>query len=430
MRVLVLGATGLIGSHVLKALQQTGCDAIGASRKKPASAGNIEWKELEFSSLVHPQEWHPHLQGIDAVINCVGIIREVHPGDFIRLHQQMPIALFAACEQTGISRVVQISALGSEPQAQTTYWRTKSAADADLLLRRLTATIVRPSLVYGDDGASSRVFMMLASLPFAAMPMAHSALVQPIHVDDLTAVLVKLLTGNKEMPTELAAVGPRALSIADYVGALRQGMSAAPGIVVTIPPPLARVIAACAGLIPSSALTRDSLKMLEQSADGSNTADPAPITTLLGAPPRDPRHFTRTQQKGQAVLAWAAPMFRFFIAMLWLLTAYASWFGWSHEESRQWLMQCGLPQAWTEPTLLAACLLDTGIGMVLLLYYRRWIWPVQIVLVLGYTIVMSCFLPQFWMHPFGPLSKNLPILAIMFTMWRLAENNTKKKGSW
>jgi len=199
-------------------------------------------------------------------------------------------------------------------------------------------------------------------------------------------------------------------------------MSAAPGIVASIPAPLARVIARCAVLLPSSALTPDSLKMLEKSADGGNTADAGPVSMLLGAPLRDPEHFAGQQQKIRSVCAWAIPMFRLVIAMLWLLTAYASWFGWPHEESRQWLIQCGVPQAWTEPTLLTASLLDAGIGMALLLHYRRWIWPAQIVLVLAYTIIMSCFLPQFWMHPFGPLSKNLPILMIMLTMWRLTKN--------
>lgn len=425
MRVLVLGATGLIGSHVLAALLQAGCQVTGASRKQPANA-EAEWKELDFTALTDAQAWLPHLDGIDAVINCVGIIREDRPGDFLRLHQQMPIALFSACEQAGVARVVQVSALGSEPHATTAYWRTKGAADTDLLQRRLSATVVRPSLVYGDDGASSRIFTMMASLPLAAMPMAHSALVQPIHIDDLATVLVKLLLGAAPALRELAAVGPRALSIAAYIDALRAGMAAPPGHVFAIPAGPARLLARCAELMPGSALTTDSLRMLEKSADGSNTADVAHIRGILGKPLRDPAHFPGPGQKARAVCAWTIPACRIIVALLWLLTAYASWFGWPHEESHDWLAQCGLPPSWAEPVLLAASLLDAAIGATLLLVRRTWIWPVQIALVLGYTAIMSLCLPQFWMHPFGPLSKNLPLLALMCIMWRLAENNRKQ----
>jgi len=401
---------------VLAALLQRGCEAVGVSRRKPANA-QAEWKELDLSALTDAEAWLPHLDGIDAVINCVGIIRESRPGDFLRLHQQMPVALFAACEKAGVARVVQVSALGSEPHASTPYWRTKGEADADLARRHLTAIVVRPSLVYGDEGASSRVFTLMASLPLAAMPMAHKALVQPIHIDDLSAVLVKLLLGEAA-PRELAAVGPRAMSMAAYIDALRTGMNAAPGLVLPVPAGLARIMARCAELIPGSALTPDSLRMLEESSAGGNTADAAPVRALLGRQLRDPEDFPGPGQKARAVCAWALPAGRIVIALLWLLTAYASWFGWPHGESLRWLELCGLPPAWTGPALLSASLLDAAVGVMVLLG-RSWIWPVQIALVLGYTAIMSFCLPEFWLHPFGPLSKNLPILLLMFMMWRL-----------
>lgn len=425
MNILVIGATGLIGSHTLAALQRTGHHAIGASRKKPAGA-LATWKELDIGSLTDAQAWLPHLEGIDAVINCVGIIRESRPNDFQRLHQQMPIALFAACEQVGVSRVVQVSALGSQMHASTAYWRSKGAADADLLQRRLSATVVRPSLVYGDEGASSRVFTMMASLPLTIMPMAHSALVQPIHVDDLADVLVKLLTGTSPAPRELAAVGPRAMTIAAYIEALRAGMAWPPGRVLALPALPARLLARCAELLPASALTVDSLRMLEQSADGSNTAETGPVRAILGRALRRPEDFAGPGQRARAVCAWALPVCRWVIALLWLWTAYASWFGWPHAQSLDWLAQCGLPDAWGEPVLLAASLLDAAIGMTVLIARRAWIWPPQMALVLGYTTIMSLHLPQFWMHPFGPLSKNLPLLALMFVMWRLAASAGKQ----
>lgn len=418
MNVLVLGATGLIGGHVLRALRAAGCDAVGASRQRPADEGEAGWIEIDFGRMTEQSDWLPLLAGVDAVVNCVGIIREARDGDFDRLHRAAPVALFAACERLGVRRVVQVSALGSHPDAATGYWRSKGAAEVDLMARRLSATIVRPSLVYGDDGASSEMFRMLATLPALMMPMAHGARVQAIHVDDLTQVLVKLVLAQGEVPRELAVVGPRATTMAGYLGALRGGMRAAPSLVLDLPMPVARIVARVAGMIPSSALTPESLRMLEQSADGGNTADAGPAAAMLGRPLRDPDSFARPDQRIVAAWTWGAPLLTVAMAVLWLVTAYVSWFGWPRAESLAWLAACGVPAELRQPMLMAASLADAAVGMLLLLTPRRWLWALQLALVCAYTVGMSVYLPGFWLHPFGPLTKNLPLLALMFLMWR------------
>ena len=436
MNILVLGATGLIGSNVAVALLQSGYKVIAASRNKPTAmpvnqksaklATSYQWREIDFASMTTEQAWLPHLKNIDVVINCVGIIREVKAGDFDVLHRAAPVALFAACERLGIAQVIQVSALGSNADATTGYWRSKGAAEDDLRQRHLNASILRPSLVYGDKGASSQLFLMLATLPLLAMPLAHRALLQPIHIDDLTAAIVQLVVLGKNAPKEMATVGPRAMSMAEYLTAIRSGIRAAPAIVVDLPLPVAKVVARIAALHPTSALTPESLVMLAESANGSNTADNVDIKQLLGYIPRDPALFTRPEQKLNAVASWGLPMLRFVMAGLWLLTAYVSWFAWPHQESLQWLAACGVATAWQEPTLLAASLTDAALGLALLLRYRRWLWLLQLGLVGSYTAIMSIFLPHFWAHPFGPLSKNLPLLAIIFVMWRMAGEDMDK----
>jgi uncharacterized protein YbjT (DUF2867 family) len=387
----------------------------------PADERPQDWREMDVGHMTSEQHWLPLVAGFDAVINCVGIIRESAPGDFDRLHRAMPVALFAACERLGVRRVVQVSALGSHPEASTAYWRSKGAAEVDLLARSLDATIIRPSLVYGKQGASSILFRMLATLPALMMPMAHRAKVQPVHVDDLAAVMVKLLTASRAGPRELAVVGPRAMTVASYLDDLRHGMQAAPALVMELPMPLARLVARAAALIPSSALTPESLLMLEQSADGSNTADASAASALLGRTLRDPAHFAHPAQRLAAVWGWAAQMVTVSMAALWLWTAWVSWFAWPHAESRAWLATCGVPANAQEALLLAASVADAAIGVLLLLRPRRWLWMVQLALAGSYTVVMSVCLPGFWLHPFGPLSKNLPLLALMILMWRASK---------
>jgi uncharacterized protein YbjT (DUF2867 family) len=421
-RVLVLGATGFIGAQLAHALRHAGCTVVEAGRHRAAGAAADEWRELDLAAMTTAASWLPHLAGIDAVVNCVGIIRAARPGDFDLLHRAVPVALFAACEQLAVRRVLQLSAMGSDAAAATEFWRSKGAADADLLQRRLSATVVRPSLVYGEHGASSRLFLALATLPVLALPLAHRAKVQPIHVDDLVAVLLTLLLADGPVPRELAAVGPRALTLAQYLAALRAGMRAAPAVVLGLPMPLARLAARAAALHPASTLTPDALTMLARSADGGNRGDAGAgaVAALLGRAPRDPATFAQAAQLPAAVLAWAAPLMRYAIAALWLATAVVSWFGWPHRDSAVWLAACGVPAGWSEAVLLGASVLDGAIGAALLLRPRRWLWPAQIALVAGYTAFMSLCLPQFWLHPFGPLTKNLPILAALLLMWRIS----------
>ena len=282
---------------------------------------------------------------------------------------------------------------------------------------------IRPSLVYGDDGASSVLLRMLATLPVLMLPAAHRALVQPIHVADLADVVVRLLTTQATLPRELAVVGPRATTMAGYLADLRRGMQAPAALVLSLPAPVARVAAHLAALAPSSAFTPESLLMLERSADGSNTADAAPAQAVLGRPLRDPVTFAGPAQRVTAAWSWGASVVTVAIALMWLITAYVSWFAWPHAESRAWLAACGVPPAWQEPVLLAASVTDAAIGVLLLLRPRRWLWAAQLVLVGGYTAMLSAFLPGFWLHPFGPLTKNLPVLALMLLMWRASPRN-------
>lgn len=407
MRILILGDTGLLGSHIARALAADGHAVTGAAR------------ELDFTVLATAAAWAPHLAGMEAVVNCVGVFRAREPDDFERVHHTAPAALFEACERMGIRRVIHVSALGSGARAATAYWRSKGAGEDALRGHDLDYTIVRPSLVYGADGASSRLFLALATMPAVALPEARGALVQPVHVDDLAAAVAALLRPEHGGIRELAAVGPRALAIGEYLADLRRGMRAGGALTLKLPMALAGLAARLAALHPASPLTPDALAMLAAGGAGANTAAPAGMAVLLGRSPRDPATFAGPADKPRAVLAWSVPLARMTLAALWLWTAWVSWFAWPHGDSMAWLAACGIPATLQSPALLGASVLDAAIGCALLPRPRRWLWPLQLCLVGGYTAAMTLCLPEFWLHPFGPLSKNIPLLALMLVLWRL-----------
>lgn len=422
MNILILGASGMLGKALSLALHDAGHEVTGASRSRPDAVPGA-WMPIDFATLIDPTDWLPLIEAFDVVVNCVGIIAERYAGEFDLVHRVAPSALFAACDKYGIA-VVQFSALGSDSRSPSAYWRSKGQAEELLATQAIPYAILRPSLVFSPDGASSKLFMALASLPIVLLPGGTRVPVQPVHVEDVTAAVVGLLKEDKlgdPWRRPIAIVGPRRLSLAAYLSALRQAMGAPLACSITLPLSAAAAMARMLAPWRLPLLNPGSIGMLSASTDGRLCADTGAMHRLLGRVARDPLDFARPSMRPAAVMAWAYPMLTLVIALMWLVTAWVSWFAWPHGESHAWLEACGIPRALQESVLASASVADALIG-VSLLGPRRWhgyLWPLQIALVLGYTIAMTFCLPEFWRHPFGPLLKNLPLLVVFCAMWRL-----------
>ncbi|MBW3551704.1 MAG: NAD(P)H-binding protein, partial [Proteobacteria bacterium] len=150
MRVLLTGASGFLGTALADALRAAGHELVLAVRQPqpPPHAGDT-MIAVDFIRDVATEDWRPRLIGVDAVINAVGILREHGTQTFQRVHVEAPRALFEACVQAQVSRVLQISALGADAHAASGYHRSKHAADELLLSLPLSAVVVQPSLIFG-----------------------------------------------------------------------------------------------------------------------------------------------------------------------------------------------------------------------------------------------------------------------------------------
>jgi len=416
MRILLTGASGFIGSRLQTALLGEGHELLCTARK-PGASGHprLSFIEADFSKDTGKSAWTARLQGIDAVINCVGIFRESGRQTFAALHTDTPCALFAACADAGhVQLVVQLSALGADSGADTAYHRSKKAADDFLASLPLRACIVQPSLVYGRDGSSARAFRILASLPFGLRFGAAPQLVQPIHVDDLVDAICALV--RQPATGRIALVGPQALSFTDYLAALRRGMGMGRQLVLRLPGVLARMVAR----LGFGLLDRDALRML----DRGSTADPAATAGLLGRAARPVERFIDypAAERSQARLGWLLPVLRSALAAVWIATALVSFGLYPVQDSLALLERTGVPPAWAPLMLYGAAGVDLLIGLaILLLRRRRWLWLAQLLLVGFYTIVVAWKLPEFLLHPYGPLTKNLPMLAAIWLLYELEE---------
>jgi uncharacterized protein YbjT (DUF2867 family) len=441
MRILLTGASGFIGKHLLHALLAEGHEVVCAVRHvKKSNDPRLSFIHADFTNDTDKSAWLARLSGIEAVINAVGIFRESGAQTFEKLHVQTPRALFAACaESEDVHLIVQLSALGADEHADTDYHLSKKAADDYLAALPVRAAIVQPSLVYGSDGASARVFKALASMPFAVRFGDAPQLVQPVHVDDVVAAIVALLrrrlyldqgdAPGARMPAigtaqRLPLVGPQALPFTDYLAALRAALGMGRLRVLRLPSGLAHLLARFGRWLPGGLLDPEALRML----DRGNTDDSGPLLRLLGRPTRPIASFVLEPraERARAKLDWLLPILRISIALVWIVTAIFSAFVYPAADSYELLARTGIPAALRPLMLYGAAVFDMLLGLgILFLERRRWLWLAQLGLIGFYTVVIAWKLPEFLVHPYGPLTKNLPMLAAIWLLYQLEDDEVK-----
>jgi uncharacterized protein YbjT (DUF2867 family) len=417
MVILITGISGFIGRHLAQALRGEGHTVVGVSR----SANVLNTVQGDFTKDLDPEVWTPRLKDVDIVINAVGILRESGAQTFEAVHSKAPQALFQACVRAGVNRVVQISALGADA-GTSRYFRTKREADDYLAALPIDWTIVQPSLVYGAGGTSAKLFTMFASLPVIGVPGRGDQQVQPIHIDDLSAAVVALCEGTPGRRRKIALVGPAAMPFRSLLIQLRKAMGLRKTPIISIPNTFMRIGARIAELSPRSLLDRETLAMLE----AGNVADPLATTQLIGRAPRSVSTFIAREHAAtaarEAQLAWLLPLLRVSIAAVWIWTGIVSLGLYPRDASLDLLYRTGVPVALAPLLLYGAAALDFLFGIAtLLLSKRRLLWLAQIALIVGYTLIITIKLPEFWLHPYGPILKNLPMLAAIYALYVLEE---------
>lgn len=419
MRVLLTGATGFIGRAVAQALQQRGHAVVRVQRR--AGAGEV--LQADFAQVPARDWWTPRLAGIDAVVNAVGILREHGVQSFAALHARAPAELFHACAAAGVGTVVQISALGADASARSGYHRSKREADEVLRALPLRGAIVQPSLVYGPGGSSAALFDQLAVTPVLPFPQGGRMRVQPVHVDDVVAGIVALVEAPPARITTLPFAGPVPIELRAYLADLRAAMGEARRQwVIPMPAALFRAGAAIAGRVPGSMLDAETADMLL----AGNATEANALPALLGHAPRAPRDFIAPGEaeahRRAAVLSLWLPLLRVALALLWLWTAAVSFGLYPVQDSYALLARVGLHGALATIALYGAAALDLVLGVLTLAAPARWrriVWLVQLLLIAGYTLLITLFLPEYWLHPYGPIAKNLPIAAAIALLWAL-----------
>lgn len=425
MRILLVGANGFIGSALLRHLLAAGHEVTACVRNPQALKQRhpqLPCVTADYTSHRTTAQWQPLLRGFDVVINSVGVIRERGDNTFAQLHAQGPMALFAACATAGITAVIQISALGAGHPHGSRFLESKQQADAFLLGLPLQSYVLRPSLVYGPGGKSSLFFKAIAALPLIPLPDRGGQQVQPVAVDDLARIVAACVAGRVAPRQILDVVGAEPLTLRQMLTRYRRWLGLCAPHFVTLPLTPLLHLARGSGLFGLHGSVAEMKALLQ-----GNAAPVAKLTLQSGIEPRGmdttlQEHPAQQPDLWHARLYFLRPLLRLSLALLWLWTAVVSAALYPLEQSVALLAGVGIPAAWAMPLLYGAALLDLLLGLALLCNrHVRSAATVQIAVVLLYSVIITLFLAEQWLHPFGPISKNLPLLVATLTLIAMEE---------
>jgi len=262
----VFGGSGFIGRYVVRRLTGMGyvvrvCGRSTEAAKALMTTGHVGQVVPLYASLTNPATVERAVEGADAVVNLVGILAERHAGDFQRVQADGAGRIARAAAAAGVSRMVQVSAIGADPASPSLYARTKASGEAQVRAAMPGATILRPSVVFGAEDQFFNRFGQIAMIS-PVMPVIHGATrFQPVYVADVADAVVAALTQENARGALYELGGPRVYTfreLLEYV--LRETRRRR--WLVTIPPGVAALQARAGEWLPSKPLTRDQLLLL------------------------------------------------------------------------------------------------------------------------------------------------------------------------
>jgi uncharacterized protein YbjT (DUF2867 family) len=431
MRVLVIGATGLIGSAVIARFHEAGHEVVAVARHLSDVARRLaasHYVSLDIAKATQPENWIPHLSGVNAVVNCAGVLQDSTRDSTAGVHVHGMSALFAACERVGVRRVIHLSAIGVDREAPTAFSRSKLQGDEDLMARDLDWVILRPSVVVGRPAyGGSALFRGLAALPI--LPVApDTGPLQVVQLNDLTRTMAWFLRPDAPARLVLEVAGPERLSMSEIAQKYRRWLGKRPARVVTLPSWAARAMYIAADFAGWLGWRPPMRSTGQREIVRGAVGDPSEWTRLTGILPQSldaalAAEPASVQERWFASLYFLKALGLVVFAAFWIATGVVSLtIGW--EIGKNLMFEGGVPDPYASLTVIAGALADIVIGA-LIAFRRTSRWGLWAALAISFTyaIIGTILVPGLWSNPLGPLLKIWPV--IVFNMMLLAINEDR-----
>jgi hypothetical protein len=315
-----------------------------------------------------------------------------------------------------VKRVVLISAISARANVDTDYARSKLRGEAELKRTKLRWTILRPSLVYGDGSyGGTSLIRGMAGLPWVIpVPGDGSFPFAPIHACDLARAVRTVCENDTFAGQTLEPAGPQTLILRDLLVGYRLWLGFGRACLVPIPMIAMHLLGRLGDLFSVGPIATNSIRQMI----AGNAGDGAAFAAAVGFTPRSLDDALRdrpaqVQDRWHARLFFLAPLATATLLAMWIASAIL---GLTHggAQTLAVVRGLGLTETWTRPLQLGGSLLDLGIAVLLVVdRTARWSTAVQLLAVIGYTVVIGLALPNLWLDPLGPLLKNLPIMVLI-----------------
>lgn len=269
--IAVFGATGFIGRHLVQHLTKSGAIVRVATRTpnkaaflKPAGAvGQVVPWAADVGDDVSIRR---ALAGVDAVINLIGILYERGTDTFQSVHVDVPSRLARLAAEAGVQRLVHVSAIGADAHANALYARTKGEGEAAVRAAFPSATIVRPSIVFGsEDGFFNKFAAMAQIAPALPLIGGGGTKFQPVYVADVAEAIARTLECPNAPGKTFELGGPEVYTFKRLLEFILSEIARPKVMLVPVPWPAAEFLGGVLGATPLIAppLTRDQVEMLK-----------------------------------------------------------------------------------------------------------------------------------------------------------------------
>lgn len=272
MRIVLIGASGFFGGYLLRALRHDNHQCVVLTRlvDRRGSLGLISGVELIQADVYDTNVLAEHFAGADAVVSMAGILNESGNGGagFHKVHVELVKGIIGACQKTGVSRLLHVSALNAG-KGSSHY--LKSKGEAELLLQsaeNLNVSIFQPSVIFGRDDEFFNRFAGLMSFN-PVLPLAcPGARLQPVYAGDVARVMADALEDPMTWGETYEMAGPKRYTLKELVvwTAKCKGLKR---LVIGLPGPLSAMMAALMNMVPGKPFSWDNYQSLKT----ANTSD-------------------------------------------------------------------------------------------------------------------------------------------------------------
>jgi uncharacterized protein YbjT (DUF2867 family) len=215
--ILLTGATGTVGSALLRRLSRAG-EPVRCLVRDPRGLGEQRVRvQLALGDLANPPSFRNALRGVDTVVHLAASIRDQPHASIEELNAVATLRLVRAAERAGARRFVFFSALGARPHSRTRFFRAKALAEQAVVSSSLETAVFRPSIVYKPGDPWLTLLERFSYLPAIPVSGSGRALYQPIWAEDVAGCVMAALMASGPRRRGFDLAGPQLLSYDDIV---------------------------------------------------------------------------------------------------------------------------------------------------------------------------------------------------------------------